>query len=186
MTVPKSIMLPQNLILHNILYLNQNREKEREREITSGGALQVMPSDGFQFQQLEWNAYLLHISAWLQDRFCRKRLQNFMDHSHYRNTQKEKIYIYTHIQKLKRSKNSKTFVDESELVAIDQSEVILRKIYSISLQTTHSPQTCMHSFLTKVQCSTLKIKEWPSKFQYSTTYQNILSNMPIAQPLLLA
>ena len=99
---------------------------------------------------------------------------------------KRKKYIYTHIQKLKRSKNSKTFVEESELVAIDQSEVILRKIYSISLQTTHSPQTCMHSFLTKVQCSTLKIKEWPSKFQYSTTYQNILSNMPIAQPLLLA
>ena len=62
-------------------------------------------------------------------------------------------------------------MEESELVAIDQSKVILRKIYSISLLTIHSPQTCMHSFLTKFQCSTLKIKEWPSKFQYSTTYQ---------------
>lgn len=42
-----------------------------------------MATDGFQFQKLEWKAYLLHISAWLQDRFCRKPLQNFKDHSHY-------------------------------------------------------------------------------------------------------
>jgi hypothetical protein len=43
--VPKSVTLPQNLMLHKILYLNQ---KLREREITSGGALQVMPTVGFQ------------------------------------------------------------------------------------------------------------------------------------------
>ena len=43
--VPKSVTLPQNLMLHKILYLNQ---KLREREITSGGALQVMPTAGFQ------------------------------------------------------------------------------------------------------------------------------------------
>lgn len=66
-----------------------------------------------------------------------------------RNTQKEKKNL-----NIKRSKKCKTFMEESEQVAIDQSQVILRKIYSISLQTTHSPQTCMHSFLTKAQCST--------------------------------
>ena len=167
MTVPKSIMLPQNLILHNILYLNQNREKEREREITSGGALQVMPTDGFQFQQLEWNAYLLHISAWLQDRFCRKRLQNFMDHSHYRNTQKEKIYIYTYtkIEKIKEQQNIRGREWTSSHWPIRSD--LKKNLFNFT--TDNSLPSNLHAFLSH-QSSMLHIKNKGMAFQISIFY----------------